>query len=433
MQIIAEKYEVVRELGGGSYGKVYLVRHVDLGLQYALKLLNRSFSEEARFIERFKREADILQRFAHPGSVQLRDFGRTKDGLYYMTTDYSEGQVLSAVIEQEGWFPVLLALDVTIQILSVLDAAHKLGIIHRDIKSANLMLETASGGKRIVRVLDFGIAKLREEIVAPGTGTGEGFAIGTPEYMSPEQAAGSPVVSQSDLYSVGVVLYEMMTGDVPFRGHTVVQTLLKHLTQPPPPFAERLVIPPYLEQIVFKALAKEPAERFQSASEFQEACEDALRKLQRDHGVVVESGEPAPLPAPVPEERPPAKRPRLLCLDDTEMILQVCSHLFEAQGYEVFTASSFAAIHDYIFLDDVNLMLCDVQMPGLPGPKICSMIKKVRPDFKVILFSNIDERELERLAKESKADAWVSKNKKPTEWIAMVNEVAARGTEVEKS
>ncbi len=428
MKVIADKYRVLRELGRGSYGTVYLVEHVYLGIRYALKLLSRSFSDNQDFLERFKREAEILVRFSHPGTVQLRDFGKDSAGMYYMATDFCPGHVLEEILAKERWFPVLKAFDIMIQVLDVLEAAHALEIVHRDIKPSNIMLDRDAEGREIVKVLDFGIATITQDVWENSRVTGEGYSIGTPEYMSPEQASGEGHIDfHTDIYSCGVLFYELITGDVPFRGNSVVKTLLKHMTQPVPPFSERLGVPVYVEELVCKALAKEPFDRYGSVREFKEACLDALARIRREGAMersveinLDDLGASGAFEAPPTEKRP---RTKILCLDDTEMILHITRHIFEQEGFEVFTASSFTSIYDYIFKYGATLLLCDVNMPGTSGNKICQMLKESVPELKIILFSNIPERELEKLSTESHADAWISKNAKPAEWIAAVRRV----------
>lgn len=440
-QVLASKYKVEDKLGEGSYGSVYLVRHIDLGLLFAMKILKAGRSTDAQIVERFKKEAGILLRFNHAGTSALRDFGRTEDGAYYMVTDFCEGYSLEDILATKKRISVIQALEVTVQILKTLEAAHALQIIHRDIKSANVMLvekylehgepTMPPPGQIQVRVLDFGIAKLQEDLTSvQSSSTLEGVSVGTPTYMSPEQAAGEADLDHRvDVYAAGILLYELLSGDVPFAGQTVVQTLLKHLTQPPPPFPDDLEIPAEVEAAVRKALEKEKDKRFQSAEAFRNACEALLADLTK-----------APAPkethaSPVKREERPLKAEgadfsiegvrRILCLDDNEMILEIMRHLLEREGYEVFTASNFSVIHDFIFKEHVALMLCDVQMPGLPGNKICQMLKQALPQMKIVLFSNIPDRELEKLSLEAKADAWMSKNSKPEVWLKRIKELSS--------
>jgi len=431
MQIIASKYEVLRELGQGGYGMVYLVQHADIGARYALKLLSRSFSEDLGFIERFKHEAAVLVSFSHPRVAQLRDFGRTDAGLYYMTLDFCEGTLLQTVLAQEQWMPVIKVLSIVIQILETLEAAHTARVIHRDIKPGNVMLRRDEAGEFQITILDFGIAKMCESAATNSSVTREGTTIGTPQYMSPEQASAIPDLDHRvDLYATGVLMYELITGQVPFNGETVLQTLIKHLTQPPPPFAARLGIPAFIEDIVMRALEKDRDLRFQSASEYRTACQDALERLRgepeierQSDAIVALASANTPQLDSVTETK---NQTKILCLDDNEMILNISRHIFEREGFTVFTASDFSAIHDYIFREGVKLMLCDVEMPGMPGSTICKMLKQSVPDLQVVLFSNIPERDLEKLSIESKADSWLSKNTKPEAWIEKVREMQAR-------
>jgi serine/threonine protein kinase len=430
MQVLAGKYEVIRRLGEGATGTVYLVKHVDLSFEYALKLLNPVLSSDERFIERFKREAAALEGFAHPNSPKLRDFGKTEDGSYYMTTDYCSGLSLKRLLEEFGAFSVVDALDVMIQILDVMTAAHKAGIIHRDIKPDNVIIEEAADGKRTVKVLDFGIAKLREHMELGASISIEGVSIGTPQYMSPEQAAGETLLDHRvDIYSAGILMYELLAGNVPFEGDTIIQTLLMHLTQPIPPIENvEQEIPMFVQEIVLKALQKTPDDRWNTAAEFRDVCRAAVDQLRQDNYPGAPEFEHV-----VPEvislsqdrifevsDRGKTEKTKILCLDDNAMILDILSHILEREGFEVFTATDSSAIHNYLFQERVQLLVSDVRMPGLAGTKVCEMLKQSMKNLKVILFSNLPERELEQLSVESKADGWISKHSKPDEWIHQI-------------
>ncbi len=410
MTIIAGKYEVESELGSGAYGNVYLVKHVDLGVKFALKLLGKNVSSDEKYLDRFRREASILLKFTHSGSVQLRDFGKAEDGRYYLVTDFCEGIQLQRLLDKHGALSVPQAIKYVSAVLDVLEVAHGLGIIHRDIKPSNIMIDVVDDK---ARVLDFGVALLQEGQSSPKKMTIEGFAVGTPEYMSPEQAAGEAGVdTRADIYSCGILLYELLVGKPPFIGETLVQTLLQHLTQPVPPISPALRVPSSVESVVRRALEKERQNRFQSAKEFREA-------------LLLASS-----PAPIPEKKSDHHEVRvsgngnrkILCLDDNEMVLQMMRHLMEIEGYKVFTANNFSVIHDIIFREKVRFMLCDVNMPGLPGNTICKMLKRAIPDLTIIMFSNIPERELEQLATECKADGWIWKNSKPATWLTAIRE-----------
>jgi serine/threonine-protein kinase len=427
MQRIAGKYEVVRPLGAGGMGKVLLVRHVDLDLLYALKYLDPTIAGNPKYIEQFKREAAALQQFTHPGMTQLRDFGRSEAGEYYLAMDYCEGRPLKDILDSDGPYPVKSALKIMIQLLDVLEAAHKQGIVHRDIKPANIMVVgDDSSDTPEVKILDFGTALLRQGGDGPN---GDTTVLGTPCYMSPEQASGAPHLdSRVDIYACGIMLYELLTGSVPFEGGDVVQTLLMHITQPAPEISTLYGIPSFVEEIVSKALEKKRENRFQSAVEFAAACEDAVERHARgEHLMAIKpsSGEVQEIgsiaDSSSTEVQP--QKTKILCLDDDEMILNILKHLLEINGYEVFTALDVSAIHDILFEQGVDLLLSDVQMPGLPGTKVCRLIKKSMEDLKVVLFSNIPERDLEKYSEENGADGWISKNTRPEEWLTRIQEI----------
>lgn len=427
MSLIAGKYQIIKPLGEGGSGVVYLVRHVDLGVDYALKVLNKTVSDNSKFITSFKSEAALLLRFTHPGTTQLRDFGKTAEGNYYLAMDYCEGRTLKEVIEHEGPYHSRGALDVIIQILDVLASAHSEGIIHRDIKPGNIMIEDLGGGKERAKLLDFGTAVMHETF--DPTSTEERVSLGTPCYMSPEQATGGGVLSPAvDIYAVGIVLYELLTGSVPFDSRDVVQTLVMHITQPPLPFAERCGVPLYVEELVFKALKKNPADRYHSARDFKNACVDVLARLENERASITPSAAIRAVQVERKEksvEKVESKSTKILCLDDDEMILNILKHILEAEGFEVFTALDCSAIHEHLFNDNIKMLISDVQMPGMPGTKVCKLLKSSIQDLKVLLFSNIPERDLEKAAAENKADGWISKNGKPADWLGKIKEIAA--------
>ena len=248
--------------------------------------------------------------------------------------------------------------------------------------------------------------------------------------MSPEQAAGdSEVDHRADIYATGIMMYELLTGKVPFHGETVMQTLLRHLTQPVPPIPAKYNIPESIQQIVFTAMEKSRAHRVQTAAEFRRVCEEALSQIDSTEDVTSESTEEkeatpqdtAPTQeAPQPPEVAPLK---ILCLDDDPFMLNILTHILEQQGFKVFTASSFSVIHNYLFTEHVDLLISDVQMPGISGAKICKMLKDTLSDLKIVLFSNLPERDLEKLAATSRADNWISKNTKPDEWLVGIRAV----------
>ena len=207
------RYRIIELIGEGGMGKVYLAEHVEIGKRVALKVLHPSYSRMPDLVERFRREARAASKIGHPNIVDVTDFGATADGSVYFVMEYLEGVELGSVIEREGALDVARALRITGQICRALSAAHREGIIHRDLKPENIFLITRDGEADVVKVLDFGIAKTTEaEAARERRLTSPGMAMGTPEYMAPEQAAGRPADARTDIYSLGAIMYEMVTG-----------------------------------------------------------------------------------------------------------------------------------------------------------------------------------------------------------------------------
>ena len=252
------RYRIVRKLGAGGMADVYLAEDQELGRNVAIKILNDRHAADDSFIERFRREAKNAAGLSHPNIVSIYDRGEA-EGTYYIAMEYLEGRSLKELIVSRGPAPIKVSIDYARQILAALAAAHRRGIVHRDIKPHNVLVNPEGR----LKVTDFGIARSGASQM-----TEVGSIIGTAQYLSPEQARGAPVDQTSDLYSVGVVLYEMLTGQVPFTGDTPLEIAMKHLSEvPKPPSELRPEVPHDLDLIVLRALAKDPAERYQSAEE----------------------------------------------------------------------------------------------------------------------------------------------------------------------
>jgi beta-lactam-binding protein with PASTA domain/tRNA A-37 threonylcarbamoyl transferase component Bud32 len=252
------RYRIVRKLGAGGMANVYLAEDEVLGRRVAIKILNDRHAGDDQFVERFRREAKNAASLSHPNIVSIYDRGEA-EGTYYIAMEYLDGRSLKELIVARGPAPVNVAIDYARQILGAIRFAHRHGIVHRDIKPHNVLVD-AEGR---LKVTDFGIARAGVSQM-----TEAGSIIGTAQYLSPEQAKGAPVDQTSDLYSVGVVLYELLTGVVPFSGDTPVEIAMKHLSSTPePPSAKRAEVPRELDLVVLRALAKDPAERYQSAEE----------------------------------------------------------------------------------------------------------------------------------------------------------------------
>ncbi|HZO96526.1 MAG TPA: Stk1 family PASTA domain-containing Ser/Thr kinase [Gaiellaceae bacterium] len=252
------RYLIVRKLGSGGMADVYLAEDQELGRRVALKLLNERHANDEQFVERFRREAQSAAGLNHPNIVSIFDRGRA-EGTYYIAMEYLDGRTLKELLVRNGPTPVPIAIDYARQILGALAFAHRHGIVHRDIKPHNIVVR--KDGR--LKVTDFGIARSGASQM-----TEAGSIVGTAQYLSPEQARGAGVDARSDLYSLGIVLYEMLTGRVPFTGEAPVEIAMKHLTAvPEPPSALRPEVPHDLDAVVMRALAKDPDQRYGSAEE----------------------------------------------------------------------------------------------------------------------------------------------------------------------
>ena len=258
-QVIAGRYRVLRKLGAGGMADVYLAEDTTLGRRVAVKVLLQRYAGDAQFVERFRREAQAAARINHPNIVNIYDWGPV-DGTYYIVMEYVEGETLKDHIRREGRYGPGEAVRIALELLGAVEVAHADHIVHRDIKSQNILIDTSGA----VKVTDFGIAKADDSQM-----TEAGSILGTAQYLAPEQAKGEPVDERTDLYSVGVVVFEMLTGSLPFRGDSAVTVALKHVNEQPPEPVELVPGLPYsLNQIVLKALAKDPDLRYRTAAEF---------------------------------------------------------------------------------------------------------------------------------------------------------------------
>ncbi len=269
-------YVVLELVGAGGMGKVYRGEQIALGKVVAIKVLHPHLIADESAMARFYTEARASSRLNHPNSVSVLDFGRTEDGQLFLVMEFLRGRDLAHVLWQEGTFAPERAVDITRQVLGALAEAHELGIIHRDIKPENVIVDRLKTGNDSVKVVDFGLAKVRAD-VAPSV-TMPGIVCGTPDYMAPEQGRGDPPDTRSDLYAVGIMLYQILTGQLPYEGESPTKVVLQHMTEPiRDPRAVKPSIPEPLARVVMHAMGKEPGDRYPTALEFARALEDAMR------------------------------------------------------------------------------------------------------------------------------------------------------------
>jgi serine/threonine-protein kinase len=276
-----EKYDIRCRIGEGGMGEVYEAKHVHIGKRVALKVLREDFSRKEDVVERFRQEARSASIIGHENIIDITDFGTTTDGRFFFVMEYLEGEDLATVFERQRTIPYERALLIIKQVCKGLMAAHEKGIVHRDLKPENIFLVSAGKKGELVKILDFGIAKMQVLDEEGKKLTKTGVVFGTPEYMSPEQAAGKEVDERIDIYALGVIMYEMFTGTVPFTGDTFMSILTKHMFEPVPEMRflnPNLSIPVAMEQVVMRTLEKEPDQRIGSMAELL----DAIRKVVAD-------------------------------------------------------------------------------------------------------------------------------------------------------
>ncbi len=270
-QVIADRYHVVKKLGEGGMGQVYKAEHVKMGRISAIKVMNPSMANDPDAVARFNREAANASRISHPNVCAVYDFGETPDGLIYLAMEYVEGEPLTELLVREGALPVQRATAIFKQTADALQAAHDLGIVHRDLKPDNIMVARGRDGADQVKVVDFGIAKAVGGDESGQKVTKTGLVVGTPEFMSPEQLSGDKVDGRSDLYSLGLVFFRMLTGKLPFQADTVQETMIKRLTDDPAklgPTRPDLSFPSGLQDVLDAALVRTPGERYQTVAKF---------------------------------------------------------------------------------------------------------------------------------------------------------------------
>jgi serine/threonine-protein kinase len=287
-EMVAQRYRIVRLLGEGGMGAVYLAEHILMKKRFALKTLHGEMAEHEEVLGRFRREAEAAAHLEHPHVVAATDFGQIEDGSFFLVLEYVDGTALRVALA-DGPFPAARALRITRQMALALERAHDAGIVHRDLKPENVMLVRKGEDPDFVKVLDFGVARF-DAAAEREAATGQiltrlGTVMGTPEYMSPEQALGERATARADLYAVGVMLFEMLAGTRPFEGDDMTALMSMHMIAPVPAIADRspgVTVPPEIEAIVRKLMEKEASARHESARALIDAIDECSRGLGLD-------------------------------------------------------------------------------------------------------------------------------------------------------
>lgn len=259
--VLDNKYTLLSKLGEGGMGSVYLAEQSSMGREVAIKVLRREFSQNRMAIKRFLREARAASKLTHPNTITVYDFGQSNEGLLYLVMERLSGRPLADILDDDGRMPVQRAVHIIAQVCDSLSEAHAHGITHRDLKPENIFIEQKVGNPDFVKVLDFGIAKMQGEDNTQATATG--MICGTPSYMSPEQAMGRDIDGRSDIYALGILLYEMLTDVKPFEGDTPMEVMLKHINESPEPIVDRvqLAVPVGVQETIDRMLAKAAEDR----------------------------------------------------------------------------------------------------------------------------------------------------------------------------
>ena len=276
--LAAGRYRILKLLGEGGMGQVYLAEHVAIEKRVALKVLRSEYATKGEIVTRFQQEAISASRIKHPNVLDVFDFGQLDNGCFYLAMEFLEGCDLADELTRRRVLDAGTGIRVSMQICRALAAAHANGVVHRDMKPENVFLQRTADGEEIVKIVDFGIAQLRSKddavVETKRRLTRTGMIFGTPEYMAPEQASGKHADLRADIYAVGIIMYEMFTGAVPYTGETFLCVLTKHLNEPAPLMNvvyPELTISPHLQAAIMRALEKDPAIRYQTMLEFAQA------------------------------------------------------------------------------------------------------------------------------------------------------------------
>ncbi len=294
--VIGGRYQVEQVIGIGGFGAVYRCTQLNMQQTVAVKVLRNEHLTSLEHVKRFTREAQSVSRLKHPNTIHIFDFGSHSDGALYVAMEFLEGETLAHRLDQYGkihWETMVL---IATQVCHSLTEAHAIGLVHRDLKPENIMLIPVAGDPNFVKVLDFGIAKMQKDPSKPGEAslTEAGMIMGTPTYMAPEQAKGEEVDARSDIYALGVLMYEALTGHAPFQDETAMKVLVAHIKDPVPPFAKYATpgeVPVEIEQVVMQCLEKDPAKRPASTVQLVDRLVAAARRARESAAALAQVGD----------------------------------------------------------------------------------------------------------------------------------------------
>ncbi len=295
-KVIDGRYQILQRIGEGGMGVVYKAKQQSIDRIIAIKMLNQQMASDEQWVNRFYNEAKATSRLQHPNTIRMFDFGRTQDGYLFLTMEFLDGITLRQAISTQAPMAPNRVLKILIQCCASLAEAHSIGIIHRDIKPDNVFLLNMAGSPDFVKLLDFSVAKLLQENDRMRTQAGVVF--GTPQYMSPEQGRGLPLDARSDIYALGILAYEMLTGRVPFNDENPMNVLQMHLRAECPPLPQ--TVPYEVQNVVRRALEKDPARRYQSAGEMMQHCQAVFAQVQGGGPTVGAAGVPKTMIAAMP-------------------------------------------------------------------------------------------------------------------------------------
>ncbi len=310
---IAGQFRIVERIGTGGMGAVYKAEQPEMNRFVAIKILHPRYLSRKDLVSRFRREARAMSHLSHPNTARVFLYGQLEDGACYFVMEYLEGRNLAQIVRAEGPMDPRRAIGIMIHVCSALEEAHQAGIIHRDLKPENVFLTSQGGIADFPKVLDFGLAKVTEKQMRPGSLvlTQQGMVFGTPEFMSPEQARGKPLDGRSDIYSLGVILYELVTGKLPFDAKRPIEFIQLHVRETPQSLLERApdrTFPDGLQNVLSRVFAKQPDDRYSSAADFGRALQQVLdgrtrmSAFQSEHSVALLDTNP-------PDTRPPEASP----------------------------------------------------------------------------------------------------------------------------